>query len=47
MFLAYDIRTGDLLGQVCTTAGDTIVILTRTGYSAVSEFSVRVEKVGS
>lgn len=47
MFLAYDYRTGELIGQVATSAsqGETVVVLTAKGYAAMGADSVRVEKV--
>ena len=45
MFLAYDFRTGDLIGQVCYQAGETVVILSRNGYQAVGSDTVEIRKV--
>lgn len=47
MFLAYDWRTGEIVGQVATSVshGETVVLVTAKGYEAVGSDTVRIEKV--
>lgn len=45
MFLAYDWRTGELVGQVCSVTGDTVVIFSSRGYMAVDADAYKLVRV--